>query len=125
MIDFTVPDELKGILDGRRRFVALEVVPLEKQHAATLDNPRKLYDEKGLLVPAILEARRQIRAKSAAAGHHSMFVPQGLGRRRAGRARRLLRLGVSVQGAGANEPAGRGSARPPFRRGPLARLRAC
>jgi len=79
MIDFSVPDEIKGILDGLRRFIALEVVPLEKEHAATLDNPRKLYDEKGLLVPAILEARRQIRAKSAAAGYYSMFVPQELG----------------------------------------------
>src|SRR4030065_1481450 len=79
MIDFSVPDEVKGILEGLRRFIALEVVPLEKQHAATLDNPRKLYDEKGLLVPAILEARRQIRSKSAAAGYYSMFVPQELG----------------------------------------------
>jgi len=79
MIDFTTPDEVKGILDGLRRFIALEVVPLEKQHAAILDNPRKLYDEKGLLVPAILEARKQIRLKSAEAGYYSMFVPQELG----------------------------------------------
>ncbi len=79
MIDFAIPDEVKGILDGLRQFIALEVVPLEKQHAATLDNPRKLYDEKGLLVPSILEARKQVRSKSAEAGYYSMFVPQELG----------------------------------------------
>jgi len=79
MIDFTVPDEIKGILDGLRRFIAIEVVPLEKEHAATLENPRKLYNEKGTYIPAILEARKQVRRKSAAAGYYSMFVPEELG----------------------------------------------
>jgi acyl-CoA dehydrogenase len=79
VIDFTVPDEVKGILDGLRRFIDLEVVPVEKQHAAILDDPRKLYDEKGLLVPEILEARAQIRKKSGEAGYYSMFVPQEFG----------------------------------------------
>nr|NIQ79973.1 acyl-CoA dehydrogenase [Anaerolineae bacterium] len=79
MIDFTVPAEIKGILDGLRRFIALEVTPLEQEHADVLNDPRKLYDEKGLLVPAILEARRRLRSKSAEAGYYSMFIPEELG----------------------------------------------
>jgi len=79
VIDFTVPDEVKGIIDGIRRFIALEVVPLEKQHADTLEHPRKLYDERGLFVPAIQEARQRVRSKSAEAGYYSMFIPQELG----------------------------------------------
>jgi acyl-CoA dehydrogenase len=72
-------DIIKGTIDGLTSFVESECVPVEQKYREILENEAKLFGEDGRLVPEILEARNEIRKKSAKAGYWSMFAPQSIG----------------------------------------------
>lgn len=67
MADFTIPEETRLLLEGIRGFVRAE-----------LDHP---YGRDGRYLPPILEAKREIRMASAAAGYYPMFVRRSPRRR--------------------------------------------
>ncbi|HSP54145.1 MAG TPA: acyl-CoA dehydrogenase family protein, partial [Dehalococcoidia bacterium] len=74
-----IRDIVKGASTGINQFIDSEVVPLEKEMGDVLTNERKFFDESGKAVPAVLEARKQVRMKSAAAGYYGMFAPESVG----------------------------------------------
>jgi acyl-CoA dehydrogenase len=76
MADFTMPEQVRLLLDGLRAFVRAEVEPREVALRDELAHP---YDRDGRYLPPILEARRQIRMASANAGYYAMFVPPEVG----------------------------------------------
>jgi acyl-CoA dehydrogenase len=69
----------KGIIDGMFSFIDTEVVPLEERYRDILRNERRLFQENGWLVAEIVEARRTVRMKSAAAGFYTMLSPEVVG----------------------------------------------
>ncbi len=81
--DITIPEDLrdlvKGIIQGLLEFVDQVVVPLEERDKDILSDERKLFDERGFLVERALEARTQVRMKSAEAGFYAMFAPEAVG----------------------------------------------
>lgn len=79
MIDFTVSEEIKDVIQSLHRFVEVEIEPLEQKFAKAFENERYLYDENGLYVPEFQEALKQIRLKSAEAGFFTMFGLPELG----------------------------------------------
>jgi acyl-CoA dehydrogenase len=74
-----IRDIVKGASTGITQFIDSEVLPLEKEMGDALTNERKFFDESGKAVPAVLEARKQVRMKSAAAGYYGMFAPESVG----------------------------------------------
>lgn len=74
-----IPEETVAIGDSLVRFVEQEVVPLERSNVDLFSNDRTVYDESGRYVPAMLDLRRQVRMKSAAAGFYTMLAPAELG----------------------------------------------
>ena len=78
-MDVAVSSEIVAIGDGLLRFIAQEVEPLERANKSLLENERHLYDDAGRFSPPVLELRRDVRRKSAAAGYYNMFGPEELG----------------------------------------------
>src|SRR3990172_6589992 len=74
-----IRDIVKGASTGITQFIDSEVLPLEKEMGDVLTDERKFFDESGKGVPAVLEARKQVRMKSAAAGYYGMFAPESVG----------------------------------------------
>ena len=74
-----IRDVVKGAVTGLQQFVDAEVVPLEQQLKPILQDERKFFREDGRAVDEVLEARRQVRMMSAAAGYYAMFAPESLG----------------------------------------------
>ncbi len=74
-----IRDIVKGASTGITQFIDSEVLPLEKEMGDVLTDERKFFDESGKAVPAVLEARKQVRMKSAAAGYYGMFAPESVG----------------------------------------------
>ena len=74
-----IRDVVKGAVTGMHQFVDSEVIPLEKQYAPILKDERKFFREDGRAADEVLEARRQVRMKSAAAGYYGMFAPESVG----------------------------------------------
>lgn len=74
-----IRDIVKGASTGINQFIDSEVLPLEKEMGDVLTDERKFFDEGGKAVPAVLEARKQVRMKSAAAGYYGMFAPESVG----------------------------------------------
>lgn len=70
-----VGEVLKGLAD----FVDAVVLPLESENHTLLSDPRKRYSESGKYSPDVLELRRDVRRRSAAAGFYTMCVPEELG----------------------------------------------
>jgi len=81
--ELTVPEDIrdlvKGISEGLLQFVEQEVVPLEERDKDILADERRLFDERGYLVPRAQEARQQIRQRSAQAGYYAMYAPESVG----------------------------------------------
>jgi len=72
-------DIIKGTIDGLTSFVESECIPVEQQYRDILKNEARLFGDDGRLVPEILEARDEIRRKSAKAGYWTMFAPESIG----------------------------------------------
>jgi len=74
-----IRDIVKGASTGITQFIDSEVLPLEKEMGDVLTDERKFFDDSGKAVPAVTEARKQVRMKSAAAGYYGMFAPESVG----------------------------------------------
>ena len=79
MVDFRIPDDARLIRDAVGSFVEREVVPEEKRLAPLLKDERFALTEDGLLKPAIVDAVKRIRRKSAQAGWYAMHMPESVG----------------------------------------------
>jgi len=82
-VDVGVPEDIrdvvKGATTGIRQFVDADVLPLESQMGDLLHDERKFFRSDGRAVDAVLDARRQVRMKSAEAGYYGMFAPESVG----------------------------------------------
>lgn len=78
-MDFSIPKEVKEVVNSIERFIEVEVEPLRKQYNKYLSNPRYFYDEKGLYAKETMEAVREVRRRSAKAGFFHMFADPELG----------------------------------------------
>ena len=67
------------VINGVLRFAEQEVGRIKAGVAELLEDPRRAVDERGRLVPALVEAKREIRQASARAGYYTMFCPEDLG----------------------------------------------
>ena len=78
-----IPDDIrdivKGAVTGLHGLVDAEVLPMEQAMGDMLINERKFFDESGKARPEVLEARKQVRMKSAEAGYYGMFAPESVG----------------------------------------------
>ncbi|MDP2675846.1 MAG: acyl-CoA dehydrogenase family protein, partial [Dehalococcoidia bacterium] len=74
-----IRDVVKGATTGMLQFVDSEVVPMEKELGPILTDERKFFDETGRARSEVLEARRDVRMKSAKAGYYGMFAPESVG----------------------------------------------
>ena len=81
--DIGIPDDIrdlvKGAITGIHQFVDSEVLPQEQQMGSLLTEERRFFGEDGRAVDEVLEARKQVRMKSAAAGYYGMFAPESVG----------------------------------------------
>ena len=100
MIDFEISEEIREIGNALIKFIDQEVVPLEKEHANLLADPRKMYGPDQRYTDEFLALRKTVRMKSAEAGFYNVFGAEQLGGRRARReeaqeaaARDLIREG--------------------------------
>lgn len=78
-----IPPEIRDIVKasstGFHQFVDSEVLPIEQEMRAILEDERKFFNEDGRATEAVLEARKQVRMKSAEAGYYGMFAPEAVG----------------------------------------------
>jgi len=74
-----VSEEIRMVGDSLLGFINSEVVPLERENARLLSSERTIYDERGFLVPEVLELRKRVRLKSAEAGFYTMLGAESLG----------------------------------------------
>ena len=74
-----IRDIVKGATTGLLGLIDAEVLPMEQAMGDTLTNERKFFDETGKAIPAVTEARKQVRMKSATAGYYAMFAPESVG----------------------------------------------
>lgn len=78
-VGFGVDDETQLILDSLDEFLEQEVEPLLDDLGDVDTNPRTGHHENGRLTDDILEARAQIRRRSADAGFYAMNLPEAVG----------------------------------------------
>ncbi len=74
-----IRDIVKGSVSGLHQLVDAVALPLEAEHKATLTDERKFFTEDGRICDEMLDARKQVRMKSAEAGYYGMFAPESLG----------------------------------------------
>ncbi len=79
MVDFTISDELQLTINGLLQFIEREVVPLERNNQALLDDGHATYQPDGRLVPEVVELYRRVRAAASRAGYYTLMVPEDLG----------------------------------------------
>ena len=81
--DVGIPEDIRDVVKGATtcmlQFVESEVVPMEKELGSILTDERKFFDETGRARSEVLEARRDVRMKSAKAGYYGMFAPESVG----------------------------------------------
>jgi acyl-CoA dehydrogenase len=77
MYDAEVSDQ--QIIDSLHAFVEQEILPIQRGLGDIFTNPRLHWDETGKEHPAITEAKKQARMKSAQAGFYTMFCPKKFG----------------------------------------------
>jgi acyl-CoA dehydrogenase len=81
--DVGIPEDIRDIVkqatNGLLQLIDSEVLPMEQQMGDMLIDERKFFDERGKAVDAVMEARKQVRMKSAAAGYYGMFAPESVG----------------------------------------------
>jgi len=69
----------RQIIDNLHAFVDREIMPIQQALGATFHNERLHYDESGKEAPAITEAKRRARMRSAEAGFYTMFCSKKFG----------------------------------------------
>ena len=74
-----IRDVVKGATTGITQFVDAEVLPLEAEMGSKLTDERLFFREDGRATEEVLEARKQVRMKSAKAGYYGMFAPESVG----------------------------------------------
>jgi acyl-CoA dehydrogenase len=74
-----IRDVVKGATTGLTQFVDAEVLPLEADMGSKLIDEREFFREDGRATEEVLEARKQVRMKSAEAGYYGMFAPESVG----------------------------------------------
>jgi acyl-CoA dehydrogenase len=74
-----IRDVVKGAVTGLHGLIDSEVLPMEQEMGDMLTDERKFFDESGKARPEVMEARKQVRMKSAAAGYYGMFAPESVG----------------------------------------------
>mgnify|MGYP000023550971 CR=1 FL=1 len=74
-VSFAIDEETRLLLDSLDEFVAREVEPLVDDLGDALDNPRRRHETDGRLADPVLDARAEIRRKSAEAGFYAMNLP--------------------------------------------------
>ena len=79
MIDFEISEEIREIGNALIKFIDQEVVPLEKEHADLLADPRKMYGPDQRYTDEFLALRKTVRMKSAEAGFYNVFGAEQLG----------------------------------------------
>jgi acyl-CoA dehydrogenase len=78
-VSFETDEETRLILDSLDEFIEQEVRPIENDLGETLTNPRLGHHDNGRLVDEIVEARAEIRKRSADAGFYAMNLPEDVG----------------------------------------------
>ncbi|WP_254762790.1 acyl-CoA dehydrogenase family protein [Natrinema marinum] len=78
-VSFDTDEETELILDSIDEFVEREVEPIVEDLGDTYTNPRKGHHENGRWTDELLEAREEIRRKSAEAGFYAMNLPEDAG----------------------------------------------
>ena len=81
--DVGIPEDIRDIVKasviGIQQFIDSAVLPLERDLGDVLTNERKFFREDGRATEEVLDARRQVRMKSADAGYYGMFAPESVG----------------------------------------------
>jgi len=75
--DETMP--IESMLDGLTTFIDRFVVPLETKHAEILEEPARLYGERGGYSDEVVDLLRQVRIASARAGYYNALAPREIG----------------------------------------------
>ncbi|QLG50171.1 acyl-CoA dehydrogenase family protein [Natrinema halophilum] len=78
-VSFTTDEETRLILDSLDEFIEREVEPIVDDLGDVYTNPRKGRHENGRWTDDLLEAREEIRRKSAEAGFYAMNLPEDAG----------------------------------------------
>ncbi|ELY64980.1 acyl-CoA dehydrogenase 12 [Natrinema versiforme JCM 10478] len=78
-MSFDTDEETELILESLDEFVAREVEPIVEELGDVYTNPRKGRRENGRWTDELLEAREEIRRKSAEAGFYAMNLPEEAG----------------------------------------------
>ncbi|MEO8456821.1 MAG: acyl-CoA dehydrogenase family protein, partial [Chloroflexota bacterium] len=83
MSDVGIPDDIRDFVTqastGLTQLIESEVLPMEQALGTLLTDERRFFDDSGKAVPAAMEARKQVRMKSAEAGYYAMFAPESVG----------------------------------------------
>ena len=81
--DVGIPEDIRDIVKasviGIQQFIDSAVLPMERDLGDVLTNERKFFREDGRATEEVLDARRQVRMKSAEAGYYGMFAPERVG----------------------------------------------
>ncbi|MCH7577795.1 MAG: acyl-CoA dehydrogenase [Chloroflexi bacterium] len=81
--DVGIPEDIRDIvkvsISGLHQLVDSVALPLEAEHKEALKEERKFFREDGRISDEILDARKQVRMKSAEAGYYGMFAPESVG----------------------------------------------
>ncbi|PCR92160.1 acyl-CoA dehydrogenase family protein [Natrinema ejinorense] len=78
-VSFDTDDETELILDSLDDFIEREVEPIVEELGDTYTNPRKGRHENGRWTDELLEAREEIRRRSAEGGFYAMNLPEDAG----------------------------------------------
>jgi acyl-CoA dehydrogenase len=83
MSESGIPEDIRDLVKqattGLTQLVDAEVLPMEQAMGDMLTDERKFFDESGKAVKPVMEARKQVRMKSADAGYYGMFAPESVG----------------------------------------------
>jgi acyl-CoA dehydrogenase len=79
MADDAAESLIEEVVENLVGFVDAVVLPLEKEHASLLDDPRQIYDERGAYSSRVKALKATVRTASAEAGYYNMFVPESIG----------------------------------------------
>jgi acyl-CoA dehydrogenase len=74
-----IRDIVKASITGMHGFIDSDVVPMERDMGSVLVEEREFFRPDGRAVDEVLEARKQVRMKSAKAGYYGMFAPESVG----------------------------------------------
>ena len=98
--DIGIPEDIrdivKGSVTGMQQFVDADVLPMEREMGDILIDERKFFDETRQGPAGVMEARKQVRMKSAARGLLRDVRAGERRRRRAWRAEHGLRRGGAL-----------------------------